>query len=407
MALFVPLLLGAVSGCGGSNVDPYPARLVYPARTDLIVKDIPGDEVFTPDDPGQLERHIAAINSKPPGKTVDPTQVPEGTRQKLEAELQKIFGKPASPTVIPTDDDQKELVANLQLDETILAEGSKNYRRHCMHCHGVPGDGRGPTGPWLNPHPRDYRQGIFKFNSTKGDSALRKPRRDDLLRTLRKGVDGTSMPSFGLEAPEVLNSLASYVIHLSMRGEVEMRLLEALFSGQVKEGGIAEEIDRVLGKVLKGESSSVPGWATATVANEPDAYPYTDQDFEDSVSRGYKAFINDKTFNCIKCHIDFGRQSLFRYDSWGTMVRPRDLTVGIYRGGRRPVDIYWRLKGGIPGSGMPAPPPGKRDAKTDETWDVVNFVLALPYPKMLPDEVRAKVYPEPKEHATEKHAAAD
>ena len=112
--------------------------------------------------------------------------------------------------------------------------------------------------------------------------------------------------------------------------------------------------------------------------------------------------------------MDFGRQAPFRYDKWGTLVRPANLTAGVYRGGRRPIDFYWRIRGGIDPSQMPRADFDDKTANKDQWrenaepyWDLVNFVQALPYPKMLPDEVRAKVYPEPKEHATEKHAAAD
>src|SRR5579871_3796418 len=47
-----------------------------------------------------------------------------------------------------------------------LQEGRNLYMRHCLHCHGVSGDGDGPTAQYLNPRPRDYRQGVFKFTST-------------------------------------------------------------------------------------------------------------------------------------------------------------------------------------------------------------------------------------------------
>ena len=40
------------------------------------------------------------------------------------------------------------------------------YREHCAHCHGITGDGNGPTAAFLNPYPRDYRPGKFKFKST-------------------------------------------------------------------------------------------------------------------------------------------------------------------------------------------------------------------------------------------------
>ena len=56
--------------------------------------------------------------------------------------------------------------------------GSKHFRLHCLHCHGLTGDGRGPSGKWLNPHPRDYRQGLFKFQSVNqaADGTIRPPR---------------------------------------------------------------------------------------------------------------------------------------------------------------------------------------------------------------------------------------
>ena len=111
----------------------------------------------------------------------------------------------------------------MKLDDKTLEKGSVLYRRHCLHCHGMTGDGHGATAAWVNPHPRDYRAGIFKFISSE-----RKARRDDLLRTLRQGVEGTSMPSFGLLEPEELEALASTVIHLSLRGETEIWTIKAL-----------------------------------------------------------------------------------------------------------------------------------------------------------------------------------
>jgi mono/diheme cytochrome c family protein len=61
------------------------------------------------------------------------------------------------------------------------------------------------------------------------------------------------------------------------------------------------------------------------------------------------------------------------------MVRPRELPRGHFRGGRRPVDIYYRIQSGINGSGML-----KQGGllSPDQIWDVVNFVRALPYPAM-------------------------
>ena len=95
------------------------------------------------------------------------------------------------------------------------------YREHCVVCHGVSGNGRGPTSSLLNPYPRDFRMGKFKFNSTPiGD----KPTRDDLRRLLKHGIVGTSMPAFHLLSEEDLEALVDYLVYLSVRGEVERKL---------------------------------------------------------------------------------------------------------------------------------------------------------------------------------------
>jgi hypothetical protein len=36
--------------------------------------------------------------------------------------------------------------------------------------------------------------------------------------------------------------------------------------------------------------------------------------------------------------------------------------------------------------------PAAADLKDEQVWDLVNFVQALPYPKMLPEEIRDKIY---------------
>jgi hypothetical protein len=107
------------------------------------------------------------------------------------------------------------------------------------------------------------------------------------------------------------------------------------------------------------------------------------------VSRGHDLFIGKGI--CITCHIDYGRQAGYMYDKWGTLVQPRNLTMGNYRGGRRPLDFYYRVAGGIGPSNMPAAA-AEVTSDPNAVWDLVNFVRALPYPNMLPDDVRQKVY---------------
>lgn len=62
-------------------------------------------------------------------------------------------------------------------------------------------------------------------------------------------------------------------------------------------------------------------------------------------------------------------------DDWGMPLRPANLNRGVYKGGRRPIDLYWRIAKGINGAKMPAHYP---TIEPEKIWDLVNFVLALP-----------------------------
>ena len=66
------------------------------------------------------------------------------------------------------------------------------------------------------------------------------------------------------------------------------------------------------------------------------------------------------------------------------------------QGGRRPIDIFWRIAKGINGAQMPAHYPSPlNEAKV---WDLVNFVLALPYEPELLRDVAARQRARPSRH---------
>src|SRR5260370_5984298 len=212
------------TGCG-PEFPPYPSDLKYPARTEPIITATVTTIPPNFERPGELFQILWGLEPEDRAKNVlYPKTANDAQRARiaeLEDKLVELFGSPSQPKVNGIDDALKE---TLQLDNETLDWGARLYRVHCLHCHGVAGNGRGPTAPWVNPHPRDYRLGKFKFISTKG-SDQRKPRRADFLRTLREGIPPTSMPSFGLLPEEELNALVSYVIHLTMRGPIEFQAL--------------------------------------------------------------------------------------------------------------------------------------------------------------------------------------
>ena len=65
------------------------------------------------------------------------------------------------------------------------------YSENCAACHGERGDGQGIAARFLYPKPRDFR-GRFRLISTSNMV----PTRDDLLAVLRRGMPGSSMPSW-------------------------------------------------------------------------------------------------------------------------------------------------------------------------------------------------------------------
>ncbi len=361
----------------------------------------------------------------------------------------------------PTAEDQF-VVAGHQ-----LRHGRKLYARHCQHCHGVSGDGAGSTAKYLNPRPRDYRLGVFKFTSTKTGA---KATRDDLRRVVGQGIPGTYMPAFvPMLKDQELTAIVEYVRWLAMRGEIERQLLTDLRTNYAadrakreaqepvdqakssveqakkaveqaskdkekkdvldrakkelaqaekeldrakrevgkKATEVEKQIDTQLNDFLKNSGDEsfaallkevsddlVEKWLVIEeegAAVIPSLPRVAD---EESRARGKKLFFGNDA-KCVDCHGAVGRGNGAQteaflehpitkekylvpglHDDWGQPIKPRDLTRGIYRGGRRPIDIYRRVSEGIKGTPMPG---GGKSLKSDQIWDLVNYVLSIPF----------------------------
>lgn len=356
----------ALAGC--SSKPGYPENLEYPTRADRLVLRVPTAQPKGLGEPGKLDAELASLDSLG-GVTADPGIVPPGVRSAIDRALAESFGSPANPHLSGADAER-------------LALGSRLYRRHCLQCHGLTGDGRGPTGQWIYPHPRDFRRGSFKFVTT-GDGG--KPRKADLARTLREGLRGTGMPAFSLLPETDRELLASYVQFLSVRGQTEFTALQSVLANDEPhpEQVAAERLPVILAEWKKAEAAP-----TVAAPAIPDDAAKQSAEHLAAVRRGYELFTDKGRTDCATCHEDFGRTTTFRYDVWGTVVQPADLTLGGFKAGDRPDELFHRIRGGIQPVGMPAHP----SLSDSQTWDLVWFVRALPYPRELPEDVRSKVY---------------
>ena len=331
-----------------------------------------------------------------------PDELSPAQEQALPETLEKLFGtpdEPRAPEGSGLDLDRLRAAAGpIGSDEQGAQRGL--FRQHCVGCHGVSGDGAGPNARLLNPYPRDFRNGIFKYTST---IAGAKPARDDLEHTVRQGSHGTAMPSFNKLPEHEVDALVEYVKYLAIRGETELFLLRLI----VDEDEYLP-LDRLAIELLTDEIAWYGMlWAEAESQRvEPPPRPRVDtpERMVASVAAGRELYGNKKA-ECVKCHGPEGKgdgEEKELYDDWNEKkkgvtpeltrelagrftlpiqrLRPRDFTEGLYRGGDRPVDLYWRIYVGIKGTPMPAagPAPGSQGVYTpEEIWHVVHYLLSL------------------------------
>ncbi len=351
--------------------------------------------------------------------------------------LAALFGTPDDPRfpfLLGDSDPAHELI---QLENLKKAAGPVSsdrqgeqrglYREHCSQCHGVSGNGTGPTSAFLNPYPRDFRLGKFKFKSTKLGQP---PTDEDLRRTLANGVPGSAMPSFRTLEGDELDALVDYVKYLTIRGRVENKLLSevALLAPDEKlvdmdwrraqsnfvadlqttnSDGRRKQYDDQLSLIVEDVFfAEVDEWKRrqpTTVAEIPAWLTKPDAEFAQRVVDGRMLFSGKA--NCALCHgpTGMGDGQTENYDDWTNQwvkganvdprdskqcapfieagafpprpIRPRNLRLRVYRGGDRYADLFRRIANGIEGTGMP-----DATALSDaEIWSLVAYVLNLPY----------------------------
>lgn len=318
--------------------------------------------------------------------TLDPDTIaygfgPENDKALAQA-LESFFGPHETPK-LPEDDTDWEGLAITQAE---IAKGRDQFRKSCLHCHGVTGDASGSTAEFVNPKPRNFRRGILKFTSTPSRFPGVK---EDIMRILHNGVAYTAMPGFAAYPEDVIDkeALAAYVMFLGIRGRTESNTAFMLEDeGTFEEDYEGEELREEILSLMTDEYEAImETWVEARdeLIEPPIERP---EPTPASLARGKEVFLSART-ECSACHGDDGsgrgpnvydaETGTFKLeDIWGNPAQPADLRKGFYRGGNRPIDLYRRIAGGIKGTPMPS----FVDSLTPEQiWDVVNYVYALPY----------------------------
>ena len=226
-------------------------------------------------------------------------------------------------------DEKQEAHAPRPLRAADAAAGKPLYLRECSGCHGEYGGGNGPAADFVDPRPRDFTKGRFKFRTT---ASGQPPATADILRTIQHGIPGTAMPSFAFLTDDERTKIAAYILKL------------------------ADLLD-------EPEPVSI---------QDPGAPPAATPEL---IAKG-KEIYGDA--GCATCHGNLGKgdgqSAKDLKDATGRPIKPRDFTQGTYRGGAEPRDIFMRLSTGIDGTPMPS---YKDSIDPPELWALTQYVLSL------------------------------
>jgi mono/diheme cytochrome c family protein len=209
------------------------------------------------------------------------------------------------------------------------ARGHKAFDRYCISCHGVDGDGRGPSAEWLDPRPRVLTSGTFKFRSTPSGEL---PTDEDLHETIANGLHHTYMPRWAPITEREQRDLVQFVKTLSPRFEKEPQ----------------------------GKPIAIPPQPAFT---------------PELVKKGQDLYGK---MGCANCHGDTGKgdgsSAPTLRDDWGFPITPRDFTSGPLKVGDEPRDLFKAFMTGLNGSPMPS---FAESITPEQSWALVAYVRSL------------------------------
>ncbi len=212
-------------------------------------------------------------------------------------------------------------------DLGLLSEGTALFVEHCAQCHGLDGRGDGPLAKDFTPRPRDLSQGTFKLKST---GLGEYPSRADVLATLRRGITG----SYGVSMPayDFLDDRALYALSEAVRVLAEIDQFDQGITAPAR----PEVVDLARGAALYEE------------------------------------------LTCARCHgtrgDGAGELAAGLESADGLPIRPANFTIGQFKGGNAPEDIWMRIYAGLPGTPMPA---YGRNSTAVDIWALTEYVLTF------------------------------
>lgn len=226
------------------------------------------------------------------------------------------------------------------LDFNLYVQGKYVFERNCIVCHGQRGDGTGEMSAQLQPKPRSFREGMFKFRSTPAGML---PTEADLARTIRGGLSGTGMGMFTHLPDDDVRAVIEYIKSFSRR------------------------------------------WRKTENYAEPMNLPQPPAWLDDKPKRITHATTGKVLFQniCAACHgpnaDGKGPAIAALKDIWNIPARPSDLRQPHLRCGDTPADIYRVLATGLNGTPMVS---FETTLTPDQRWEIIAYLFTLKLPDM-------------------------
>ncbi|MCH7700673.1 MAG: cytochrome c [Planctomycetes bacterium] len=223
--------------------------------------------------------------------------------------------------------------------------GADLFAAHCAACHGSTGAGEGPARIALEVRPRDFRTESFRYVSTMNYT----PTQADLVQTIRSGRRHGDMPAHPQLTDQEVVLLAAYIHEIARLGLVE-RLTKDFADDPTT---TLEEINEIAGERLTPDEIIV--------------VPELAAGFRPNTSVGRELYVAA----CASCHGPTGRGDGLEKpeDEHGNPIAVRDLTLGAFRGGTSPKELFKRIRCGIPGTPMPS----QYGLTDEEIWELVYY----------------------------------
>src|SRR5579871_1354357 len=210
------------------------------------------------------------------------------------------------------------------------SKGAVLYKRFCIGCHGVIGDGEGENAQWIDPKPRNFTLGIFKCRSTPTGTL---PTDEDLFNTIGRGLVNSNMPRWFPLSDQDRADLIAYVKHFSPR----------------------------FAKEKPGPVLQIPAEPAVTA---------------ERIKAGQEVFRHAE---CWKCHGVTGRangpSADTLTDDFNRPIKPFNFHDGTrFKCGSSNQDLYRIFMTGLDGTPMPS---YVYNIKPEEAWELVFYLRTL------------------------------